>query len=168
MKALISLCVLWFTVSVAQAQLLSFPLKGKFYVSVDDSVTLFLNGRQLHKAGINESSSPEVLIEPGDRVVVRLVNTGGPRRFAMAFVSSDQRTIISFRNQMCKILPDASKGDFSKEDFADLRRFADQINKKEEVRKFPFKNNAEWLWGVGTPCALGSVIQRDFFKPLQP
>src|SRR4051794_20372137 len=111
MKALLPSCLLFFITSGAMAQLISYPVKGKFYISVDDTASLFVNNRQLYKAHIGESSSSETLLEPGDRIVVKLLNTGGPRKFAMIFVSTDQKTIISFRPQMCKIIPDAEKTD---------------------------------------------------------
>jgi len=167
MKALLTCCLWWFMASGVMAQLVSFPMKGKFHISVDDTATLFVNGRQLCKVGINESVSPETLVEPGDRIVVRLQNKGGPRRFAMIFVSADQKIIISFRDQMCKIVPDPSKTDFTAKEYDGWGKFAEQTNRKEAVRRFGFKNSAEWLWGVGNPCALGSLIQRDYFRPLQ-
>ncbi len=166
MRTLLAFCVLLLISSHAAAQLISFPLKGKFYISVDDAATLFVNNRQLYKAGIGESSSSETLIEPGDRIVVKLVNTGGPRQFAMIFVSTDQKTIISFRNQMCKIIPDASKTDVTEKEYRDLKQFANQDRRGEMVRRFGFKNNAEWLWGAGNPCALGCILQRDYFKAM--
>ena len=168
MRVLLPCCLLFFMTSSVMAQLVSFPVKGKFHISVDDTATLFVNGRQLCRVGINESASPETLLEPGDRVVVRLHNKGGPRRFAMIFVSPDQKVIISFRNQMCKIMPDVSKTDFVAREYEGLGKFAEQTNRKEAVRRFAFKNNAEWLWGVGNPCSLGSLVQRDYFRALTP
>jgi hypothetical protein len=104
----------------------------------------------------------ELLIEPGDRIVAHLVNTGGPKKFAMIFVSSDQKTVISFRNQMFNVIPDPTKTDFKAKEFEELRKFAEQLSRKE-VPVFAYNNSAEWLWGVGNPCVLGSIILQEHF-----
>lgn len=168
MKHFLPLALLMLFTANAVAQLVTFPVKGRFYVSVDDSATVFVNGRQLFKASLNESASPETLLEPGDRVVARMHNKGGPKRFAMIFVSSDQNVIISFRNEMCKILPDAGTRDFTAQQFAELTQFAEQAPQKQTVRRFAYKNNAEFLWGRSNPCALGAIIKREYFKALSP
>jgi hypothetical protein len=166
MRLLLSFCLSVLFTSGAVAQLISFPVKGKFYISVDDTAHVYVNNRLLYKAAIGESSSSETLLEPGDRIVVKLFNKMGPRKFAMIFVSTYQKTIVSFRNQMCKIIPDAEKTDITEKEYRDLKQFANQDHHGEMVRRFGFKNNAEWLWGVGNPCALGCIIQRDFFKAM--
>ncbi len=162
------LCLL--IVHAASAQLATsavpFPITGKFHVSVDDQADLHLNGVKFHQANIGESTSPEVTLKAGDRLLVKLWNKKGPRRFAVIFASTDRRFLISFPNETMKIVPDPELTDFTERQFGEFRRYAVQENKHERVKILPFANSSEWLWGVGAKCTLGAVIRRDMVKPL--
>jgi hypothetical protein len=48
------------------------PIKGHFLVDVDDSATLYLNGKQICKAPWGQSQSDEVSLKTGDHLVVHL------------------------------------------------------------------------------------------------
>jgi hypothetical protein len=74
------------------------PIKGTFYVTVDDECTIFVNGKKVYFAQIGESRSPETELKVGDHVVVQLLNKTDGRHFLFCFASSDGKTIFSFKH----------------------------------------------------------------------
>lgn len=138
-------------------------LVGTFYVSVDDGATIFVNGQQIHNAGMNESRSGELELSVGQRIVVQLRDDGGGRRFMLAFVSSDRQTVISFRHRDFKVVPDLDVKDFTPEQFQKWPKFA-----KEEKHKplLPVKNYSEWVWGDLSKCIIACTITPEMAKPM--
>lgn len=136
---------------------------GTFYVSVDDGAKIFINGQQVHDAGVNESRSGELELSVGQRIVVQLRDDGGGHRFMMAFVSSDRQTVISFRHRDFKIVPDLDATDFTPAEFLKWPKYA-----KDEKRKplLPVKNYSEWMWGDVPKCILAGTITPEMIKPL--
>ncbi len=144
-------------------------VSGKFWVTVDDDAVLILNGVQLHHAAGAESSSPEVALKAGDRLVVRLIDVGGGHRFKIIFVSTDRRTIVNFTNRAFKIFKDPETRDFTDAEFARVTKSARQERIAAQWERLPFKNNSEWLWGdTQTNCVLGGIITKEMFKPMPP
>ncbi len=130
------------------------PLKGVFYVSVDDAATIFVNGEQKYKAGIGESHSPEMELKAGDRVVVELRNDGDKRHFMLLFASSDQKSIVSFKHLDFRCVMGDAK-DFTPDQFRNWK-----ITKEEKGKKpgFPIKNYSEKLWGDIDRCSIAAII----------
>ena len=136
---------------------------GTFYVSVDDGATIYVNGKKVHGAGIGESRSGELVLSQDDRIVVQLRDDGGGRRFMMTFVSTDRKTVVSFRHRNFKNIPDLDVTDFTVKDFERLTKFA-----KEEKHKpvFPFKDYSEWIWGDLSKGSIGCMVTPEMIKPM--
>lgn len=135
--------------------------KGTFYVSVDDAATIYLNGKEVHKAPVGESRSAELELKTGDRIVAHLRNDSSNRQFLIFFASSDGQTIISFRNRNFKIVPDIGLKDFTEEQFKAWNKYS-----KGEKRKdvFPIKNYSEWVWGDLDKCILACTVTTNMFS----
>jgi hypothetical protein len=140
-------------------------ISGKFFVSVDDAAAIMLNGTKIHQAGIGESSSPEVAIKAGDRLVVNLYNKEGPRRFVLAFLSTDHKKVVSFRNTDFKIAPGYELKDLSESEIRALPKTAKETQKKPH--KFPFKHTSESLWGEDTNAVVACIVRPEIFKEAQ-
>jgi hypothetical protein len=148
----------------AQAQLS--PVKGKFFVSVDDEADILINGVQLHHARLDESESPETELKAGDRIVVKLKNIAAKRRFMLLFMSTDRKQVISFTPNSFKILPDLTIKDFTPAQFAEYKKHAFPIEGDfAKTYRLPFKSNSKWLWGDLDICDLGCLVTPDSFKP---
>jgi hypothetical protein len=57
-------------------------LTGCFYVAVDNTAIVFVNGKQVHKGGLGVSRSAELELKVGDRVVMRVENLGGAEKIS--------------------------------------------------------------------------------------
>ncbi len=122
------------------------PIKGTFYVSVDDGCTIYVNGQKVYKAGLGESRSPEVELKVGDRVVVELRNKTDGRHFNFLFASSDGQKVVSFRHTDLKIVPDPGVTDFTPVQFMSWQKYAKE-EKKKKPTNLPVKSGSEFLWG---------------------
>jgi hypothetical protein len=141
-------------------------VKGKFFVSVDDRAEIFVNGAEIHKAPISESESPEIELKPGDRIVAKLTNVAGKRRFMVMFMSTDRKQMISFTPNLFKILPDASAKDFDPVEFARNGKQAKPIQGDfAKPYLLPFKSYSKWVWGDLDICSLGCLVTAESFKP---
>jgi hypothetical protein len=133
------------------------PIKGTFYVSVDDACTIFVNGQKAYETGIGLSRSPELELKVGDRIVVHLRNDVSVRYFFVLFASSDGRTVISFRRLDFKIVPDIDVTDFTPEVFRKWEKFA-KTEKQKNDKKPPVKSFSEFIWGDLDKCILAVPI----------
>lgn len=154
------LCLTW----CCQAQLPNkadlLPIKGTFYVSVDDKCTLFVNGQSAYQAKLGQSRSPEMELKVGDRIVVQLQNDGDKRYFTFLFAASDGQSIISFKHRDFKIVPDIGVTDFSPEQFASWTKFAKE-EEKNKTYVLPVKSASEFMWGdLDTSIIAGVVTQQ--------
>jgi hypothetical protein len=132
------------------------PMSGAFAVSVDDACTIYVNGDKKYSATIGQSRSPELQLSVGDRVVVELRNDGDGKHFMLAFVSSDQKTIVSFKRLDFKIVPSSDVTDFTAEQFQSWTKTA-----KEEKGKRPnlgVKSSSERIWGDLDKCTIAALI----------
>jgi len=122
------------------------PIKGTFYVSVDDACTIFVNGQNVFQAGFGQSRSPELELKVGDRVVLQLRNDSNGRHFIFLFASSDGQAVISFKHRDFKIVPDIGVTDFTPEQFQKWTKFAKE-EKQKNAAKLPVKSASEFIWG---------------------
>jgi hypothetical protein len=149
-----------FVARQVEAQFDQKSVKGNFYVSVDDSADIYVNGTKVFHADIGETRSEEVELKTGDRVVAQLRDVGGERRFAILFASTDGQTIVSFRSRDLKIVPDVGTTDFTPEQLEKWTKSAKDI--REKVR-LPIKSSSEVLWGeLGTSILAGVVTSKMF------
>ena len=144
----------------------TYSVKGKFYVSVDDLAEIFVNGKQVHRANIGESQSPELELATGDRIVVQLRNVSSPRYFMLLFVGTDKQQMISFRHTSFKLPADPESTDFLPAQFARFNKYAKE-DKGRKNQPFPYKNQSEWVWGEVENCSLAVLLTRDMFAPMR-
>jgi hypothetical protein len=160
MRTILPIFILLFAVFRVEAQFNEKSAKGSFYVSVDDAATIFVNGIKVHHAGIGETRSAEIELRTGDRIVVQLRDDGGERRFVMVFASSDGQSIVNFRNNDYKIIPDLGITDFTPEQFEKLKKSAKDLRQKVAL---PVKCSSESVWGELNSSILGSVVTIKMF-----
>ncbi len=165
MKAVIA-ALLLLSAFGAHAQLSMPAVKGKFFLYIDDSIHLFLNGIEIFALEKNykATETKEIELKPGDRVVARLRNGGGPRAFQLLFASSDFKRAVRFTNTTFKILPDPTATDFLPADIVSAR--VAKQERKNRPDPFPFKTKSEWMWGETDSCTLGAIITAEMFQPL--
>ena len=136
-------------------------MKGNFYVSVDDEATIYVNGRQVYTAPLNESRSPDLELTTTDRVVVHLRNTLSGHRFMMVFASSDLASIISFRVHDFKLVPEVDVTDFNAQQFA---RWNKQAKSWKSRSMLPVKCYSDWLWGDSEDCTIACNVTPAMFS----
>lgn len=165
MKSAIAAFLLLFTIG-AQAQLAVPAVKGKFYLFIDDSIHLYLNGTEIFALVNNykATQTKEIEVKPGDRIVARLANGGGPRGFQLLFASSDFKQAVRFTHARFRILPNPDANDFAPQELGSAR-----VAKQEGLRRpspLPFKTKSEWVWGETDACTLGATITAEMFQQL--
>ena len=167
MRTVLLIAMLAFT-SVLQAQLPEVPniksLKGSFFVGVDDSATIFVNGRKFYQCGIGTHRSPQTELKLDDRIVVHVHTKKGPASFVLVFASEDEKLVVSFRYQDFKIVPGLGVQDFSPEQFAQWNKFA-RFQKQGHHRfsKLPLKNYSDFVWGELKDSILACIITAEMF-----
>jgi hypothetical protein len=144
----------------AQEPRLPTEFKGKFYVSVDDAATIYVKGRQVHEAPINESASPETTLKVGDSITVNLINTRAGHRFSFAFLTKDEKYVINFRQEDCRVLWDPKKRSLTQKEFDQLKQQPPKEMGHSQA-SFPFSTTSDWLWGQGDNCWLTTIITRE-------
>jgi len=133
------------------------PIKGTFYVSVDDAATIYVNSQKAFEAKFGESRSPELELKAGDRIVVELRNDTDGRHFIFLFASSDGNSVISFKQHDFKIVPDIGLTDFTPEQFQKWTKFARE-EKQKKALKLPITSGSEFIWGDLDKCILAGPI----------
>jgi|SRR4030095_3467826 hypothetical protein len=166
MKSTLTLIFLLFTCNV-YAQITTTTVKGRFYLYIDDSIHLYVNGTQIFSLDkkYKATHTNEIELKPGGRVVAQLRNEGGPRGFMLLFVSSDFKRAIRFPNSAFKILLNPDAMDFSPEEFR-AGRVAKRDN-NDRPYPLPFRSpKSDWVWGDMDACTLAATITYDMFQPL--
>lgn len=139
------------------------PIKGSFYLNVDDVGRIYINGIKAHQnAALGKSKSVELPLKPGDHIVVQLRNASMPRYFTMAFASTDKKVLVSFPRQALKILPDADATDFQEVDFSRIGKIAKEDSRKRDG-SIPFKHSSDYVWGEFDNCALACIVTPQMF-----
>ncbi len=143
-------------------------VNGTFYLTIDDSARVLVNGVEAHyNAKTGKYQSKEVALKPGDHVVVQLKNVQNPRYLLMAFQSTDKKSVVSFNHQSFKLLPTIDAKDFTPEDFAKLSKYAKADPTRKRDNTIPFKHTSEYMWGEFDECALGCIITSQMFVPVR-
>ena len=133
------------------------PMKGTFYVSVDDAATIYVNGQKAYDAKFGESRSPELELKEGDRIVVELRNDTDGRHFLFLFASSDGNSVISFRQHDFKIVPDIGIMDFTPDEFQKWTKYAKE-EKQKKTKRLPVASASEFIWGDLDKCIIAGPI----------
>lgn len=136
---------------------------GRFYVSVDDSAIIYVNGNLVHRAPLNESISSSIELEIGDCIVVKLVNAISERRFMMAFLTNDQSTIVEFRASDFRILPAVKDLNISDAEFQAIKEHAirDSTIQRQYISA---QVESEWLWGHDNTSWLVTRVHRGMVR----
>lgn len=144
------------------------PVTGFFHVFIDDTVSLYLNSREILNIQnrVLATRTREVELKPGDHLVARLINTGGPRAFVISFASADMRQAVHFGNMDFHILPRPDANDFTAEEYRSAR-LSEQDHGRKDKPPFPFRTRSEWIWGKSDGCTIGATITADMFQSLQ-
>jgi hypothetical protein len=140
------------------------PVTGSFYVSVDDSCTIFVNGQKFYHGDLGSSRSPETVLKVGDRVLVHLTNNVGARHFMMAFASSDGTQVISFKRSDYKVVPDVDVNDFSATQFEGWAAPKATAKAQKHKPKLPAKSYSESVWGNLDRSILATVITQPMIS----
>jgi hypothetical protein len=142
------------------------PIKGTFYISVDDAATIFVNGQKVYYAQIGESRSPELELKEGDHIVVELRNDTDGRHFIFLFASSDGNSVISFRSHDFKIVPDIGVTDFTPEQFQKWTKYA-KVEKQKKAQRLPVPSASEFIWGDLDKCIIAGPITSHMISQKQ-
>jgi hypothetical protein len=157
-------------------------VRGTLYVLVDQTATIYLNGKNVQLSKKKGDATAQVVLEPGDRLVLKISSTHDYRHLALLFVADGQnadgsRTEISFRTAYFKLIPDPDLTDFTEDQFKGYSKGAtpldrlikrDQLAHIEKTHMFPFKNISEFFWGDRLDCTVGTIITADMFSPVTP
>jgi hypothetical protein len=135
-------------------------LKGTFLYSVDDRATIYLNGQKFFECPRGEGRTPATELKTGDRVVLHLVNDVGPRWFMLIFDAADGQSIVSFRANDFRIVPDLDLTDFKADQIPNSAKHA-KTEKHKSV--LPVKNYSECLWGDFDKCTLVCTVAASMF-----
>ena len=142
---------------------------GRFYVGVDDTARLFHNGKEIHFGKIGTSETGDVLLFPGDRLVIQVWNQVGPRGLKLLFVSKDRSKAVNFKAGAYRYWRDPDKHDFTEREFADLKE-GPKVHAHRSGETFVFKNSAEWVWGEkkGGTSYLAVLVTKAMFERFNP
>jgi hypothetical protein len=163
--------VLWLLLMMAGsafAQGSGSPVQGRFYIQIDDDMSLYLNGKMIHHGDYGVSETRQVALSPGDRLVVDVENKGGPYGLKMIFVSRDRKTIINFGVDSFRLLHDPDKKDFTAREYEGWKEPAHQGYKMFHSH-LTFKNTAQWVWGEKRSgiSYLACLITKGMFDRLE-
>lgn len=131
------------------------PVKGTFYVAVDDGCKIFVNGASVYEVGIGQNRSPELELKVGDRIVIQLRDSGDKRYLKLVFVSNDEQRVISFKNRDFKIVNASDVTDFTPDQFQKWSKMALQVKGYKDL---PVKSRSEYVWGDLNNCTIACVI----------
>lgn len=129
----------------------------RFYVAVDDAATIYVNGKEVFAATHGDSKSEELTLKEGDRVVVKLRDDGGERKFVAALVATDGKNIVSFAGNDFRIVPDVGVTDFTEAQFKGWSRRAKNLGKPGE-KLLPIKTYSRNFWGDLNSCTVAGVV----------
>jgi len=130
---------------MAQADSKAVMIRGKFYIDVDDTCKLYLNGKLIHHAQENFSITPEVALTVGDRMVVHVWDGGNAKGFKMVFVSTDKKWQFTFNDKCYRYWRDPEVFDFTAKEFQALKDGPKKFGGKTD--RIPFKNQSDYIWG---------------------
>lgn len=161
MRIFLFLALAFTTLVPCNAQITNKPMKGTFYITVDDAATIYVNGEKVIAAGIGESRSPEIELKADDRIVVQLRDDGGGRHFMMVFASSDGQSLCNFRASNFKVVTDLGITDFTPEQFQKWTKSA-KMEKHKPI--LPIKSHSEFLWGDLSKCTIACIVNGNMFS----
>jgi hypothetical protein len=144
---------------------------GKFYICVDESGIVFLNGTQIIEVPARRKNllveSNQVTLKVGDHLVFQLYNNSKDNGLLVQFVSTDGKTIIHFPSSAYRRLNNPKVTMFTELDFRKYQRV--KIIKHPHGEKvLPYKSNSNWVWGDTEMCALAVIVTRNNFGKLAP
>jgi hypothetical protein len=130
---------------MAQTDSKAVMIRGKFYIDVDDTCKLYLNGKLIIHAQENLNISHEVALTVGDRLVVHVWDGGKAKGFKLVFLSTDKKWIFTFDDKSYRYWHDPEVFDFTAKEFLALKGCPKKFGGKTD--RIPFKNNSDYVWG---------------------
>jgi len=151
--------VQWLTLSASAG-----TLKGSFLASVDDHVTVFVNGSRIFQGDLGTSRSHETTLNAGDRVIVHLANDYGRKHLLLVFATTDGRQIVSFRASNFRVVPQLGVNTFEAGQFS---KWTKQARKLEGTKALDreVKNYSEKVWGDLDKCTLACIVTPQMITP---
>ena len=142
-------------------------LTGQFHVHVDDSATIFVAGREVHRAALGRSVSAETTLRLGDCIAVNLNNKKSVRCFIVAFLTSDKKHVVNFRAEDFRILRDAKELNLTRAQFLGLKDAA-VTDHSYAAAPFSFPTTSHWVWGQGQHCWLVAILTKEMIADQAP
>lgn len=139
-------------------------LEGSFYVSVDDAATIYVNGTEVYAARFGESKSPALRLTEGDRLVLKLRDDGGSRRFIMLFVDADKKQLVNFTASDFRIIPGLDETDFTPGQFQAWNKRPK--NERLSEKPLPIKSYSRAFWGDMSTSTLACIITPQMFSKI--
>ena len=130
---------------IAQSESKAVMIRGKFYIDVDDTCKLYLNGKLIHHAQENFSITPEVALTVGDRLIVHVWDAGNAKGLKLIFVSTDRKWIFNFVDKDYRYWHEPEIMDFTTAEFRKLKDGPKKFGGKTD--RIPFKNKSDYVWG---------------------
>lgn len=151
--------------SAGFAQLSKEPqaVTGRFYVAVDDAATISINGKEVFAATHGESKSEELTLKEGDHLVVKLRDDGGERKFVMALVATDGKSMVNFTGSDFRIVPDVGVTNFTEAEYKGWSKRGKNIGKPGE-KLLPVKTYSRNFWGDLNSCTVAAVVTPEMFS----
>ncbi|MDP1591407.1 MAG: hypothetical protein Q8M07_26870 [Prosthecobacter sp.] len=130
---------------MAQADSKAVMIRGKFYVDVDDTCKIYLNGVSIHHAQDFYTITPQVALADGDRLVIHVWDKGEPKGLKLFFVSTDRKWMINFPANSYRYWHDPEIMDFTVSEFQKLKDGPKKTGGKKD--RITFKNDSDFVWG---------------------
>ena len=133
---------------------------GKFFVNVNESATIYVNGKQVHSAAKGTSVSPDTTLKLDDLVVVRLSSPKGLGHFKLGFLSNDYRCLINFNKQSLRDMGNADVAAITKKEVEERRVWVHKVATEKAALKLPddIPDHSEYVWGMQNECVVASVL----------
>lgn len=160
----------------SKQNVLPVSFSGKIYMVADDKAIVYVNGERIGECVLDKAStytSKEISLKDGDIVTIDLMNpTGGGYAFAMTFVSSDNKYLMSPREASYKDIS-SEKGQLSAARLQAAKKVsAPNLDNRValEWKTIPSVKDMspDWVWSESSKAGkIGFVVKSSMFEPLK-
>lgn len=139
------------------------------HACVDDDFDLYINEQRIMSGGCNQNKSKDVEIAMGDIIIVRAINTGGPRGFACVLKFKDIKFAIVTNNHTWQSYTPKSEVDWFL--LAGINKPGKtQPGSNQSIKNGVIENSGvdcDSIWGFPETCYLMCKITNDVFTPIK-